>query len=164
MFYCNEDEWMSLKLTGAWPTLSLWLEQAPWGIAVYDKWVVLQINCSYCPCSATLTKGEWYWLLAGAKKKIMHSDELTLYSKINITTSSCQARIRYDFKSIQRLLISRQPVWRWFCATPDHIPSYSIKYKSVMNAPIQLKISKRLCDSQNNINQYVTWGTADKSK
>lgn len=21
---CNEDKWMSLKLTGAWPTLPLW--------------------------------------------------------------------------------------------------------------------------------------------
>lgn len=35
--YDNEDECTSSELTGARPSLSLWLEQAPWGLALYDK-------------------------------------------------------------------------------------------------------------------------------
>lgn len=97
---------MSLKLTGAWPTLSLWLEQAPWGISVYDKWVVLQINCSYCSRSATLTEGEQRWP-CWCCATVTHGDELTVYSEVHITImSSYRAFVTYD--SINAVTVNQQ--------------------------------------------------------
>ncbi len=131
---------MSLKLTGARPPLSLWLEQAPWGIAIHDKWVVLQINCSYCPCSATLTKGEqcwpcWCWAT------ITHRDELTLNSEVHITImSSYQALITQNLinSATVNQRTANMKVFDLF-PIPYPIPQYIINYKSVMNVPIQLK-------------------------
>lgn len=54
----NRWAWSRLELE---PPCPCGWKQAPWGIVVYDKWVVLQINCSYCPCSATLGEGERRW-------------------------------------------------------------------------------------------------------
>lgn len=43
-------------------------KQAPWGFAAYDKWGALQINCGYCPSSATLAEGGCLQRLAVRKK------------------------------------------------------------------------------------------------
>lgn len=106
--YYNENEWMSLKLTGAWPTLSLWLEHAPWGITLYDKWVVLQINCSYCPCSATLTKGEQCCARCRSAT-LTHSDKLTLRWRGAHRNNEFISSV-HDAWPMQPLLISWQPL------------------------------------------------------
>lgn len=161
---------MSSKLTGAWPILSLWLKQAPWGTVVYDKWGVLQINCSYCPCSGTLTKGEQSWL-CWCWATITHSNEPTLYSGIHITTrSQYPALITYDLinsatVNLQAAKVKVSDLW----AIPHPIPLCNINYKPVMHFALELKDFSLLKRdkmiegfSEKKENQYIVWVIAGK--
>lgn len=76
--YSNEDKWVSLKLTRVWPTLSLWLQQAPWGTGAFDKCVVLQIKHSYCSWSASTHEGVNSVGSAFAMQLMLHDEGIHL--------------------------------------------------------------------------------------
>ncbi len=128
------------------------------GIAIYDKWVVRQINCSYCPCSATLSKGKQCWLCCWCCAQT-HSDELTLYAEIHIKImSSYQAFVNVQldqFSHCQSAGRQFKGVWS-FGSTLSFPPE---KHQSVENGFIQLKdclkTVKWLLDYQVNINQWL---------
>lgn len=95
----------------------------------------------------------------------MHSHELTLYPEIHVTVmTSYQALVMHDLinsATVNQRAANVFNLWAIPYTNPTP-PQNKIKYKSVMNVSIKLKISNfsretmLLFDSQENPNQYTT--------
>lgn len=94
----------------------------------------------------------------------MHSHELTLHPEIHVTViTSYQALVMHDLINSATVNQRAANVFNlWAIPYPNPPTLNKIKYKSVMNVSIQLKISNfsgetiLLFDSQENPNQYTT--------